>query len=218
VDRSAALGARVIKMHPPTQDVDPADARYQRFYRRIADRRLVLMVHTGSEHASTITDGSLSDPGRLQLALDEGCTVVAAHAGMGSFLDATPFRADMLRRLAALAERYPRLYCDTAVLASMFRWRTLPMLLRETALAGRILYASDWPFTSNALVFWNRLRPTTTLALAAERNLFRRDAALKLAIGLPPEALRRGADLIRRPVSSFNRFCRCARVELTSGA
>ena len=195
LDRCAALGARVIKVHPPAQHVDPGDARYRPFFSRVAHHGVVLMIHTGSEHAAATSDARLTDPDRLRPALDEGCTVIAAHAAMGSFLDAEPFRTDLLKRLAGLAAHYPRLYCDTAVLASVFRWRALPMLLRETALAGRILYASDWPFTSNALVFWNRLRPTTTLSLAAERNLFRRDAELQLAIGLPLEAMRRGLDL-----------------------
>jgi predicted TIM-barrel fold metal-dependent hydrolase len=200
LDRCASLGARVIKVHPPTQDIDPADARHRPFYARLASLGLILMVHTGSEHAAAITRGSLNDPLRLQPALEAGCTVVAAHAGMGSFLDARPFGKDMFRNLVALAARFPRLYCDTAVLTSMFRWRNLPALLGETALADRVIYASDWPFTSNALVFWNRLRPRAMLSLAAERNLFRRDAALKLALGLPQEALRRGADLLsKRP-------------------
>jgi predicted TIM-barrel fold metal-dependent hydrolase len=196
LDRCASLGARVIKVHPPTQDADPADPRHRPFYARLAGHGLILMVHTGSEHAAAITTGSLSDPARLRPALEAGCTVVAAHAGMGSFLDARPFRMDMFRNLVALAARYPRLYCDTAVLTSIFRWRNLPSLLGETALADRLIYASDWPFTSNALVFWNRLRPATMLSLAAEPNLFQRDAALKVALGLPRDALQRGPEIL----------------------
>ena len=198
LDRCASLGARVIKVHPPTQDVDPADSRHRPFYARLASLNLILMVHTGSEHAAAITTGSLSDPARLRPALDEGCTVVAAHAGMGTFLDARPFATEMFRNLVALAARYPRLFCDTSVLTSMFRWRNLPMLLHEAALADRLIYASDWPFTSNALVFWNRLRPAQVLALASERNLFVRDSELKRALGLPPGAFERGLGLIQQ--------------------
>jgi predicted TIM-barrel fold metal-dependent hydrolase len=195
--RCVEQGARVVKVHPPTQDVDPSEARFRPFYRRLAEEDVILMVHTGSEHASAVTDTSLTDPARLQPALEEGCTVIAAHAGMGSFLDPKPFREDFFRNLLDLASRFPRLYCDTAVLGSMFRWRNVPLLLEEPALADRVLYASDWPFTSNALVFWNRLEPLRTLSLASEKNLFERDYQLKRSLGLPEDAFRLGARLLR---------------------
>jgi predicted TIM-barrel fold metal-dependent hydrolase len=196
LDRCAAAGARAVKVHPPIQAVDPSEPRFGPFYRRLAEQNLVLMVHTGSEHSSAVADPSLGDPRRLVRALDEGCTVVAAHSGMGSFLDPRPFDVTMLSHLSALAARYPNLYCDTAVLASLFRWRTLPSLLNEPALANRVIYASDWPFTSNAMVFWNRLGPARLLALAAEANLFERDCQIKRALGLSDDAFQRGARLL----------------------
>ena len=52
----------------------------------------------------------------------------------------------------------------------------------------RIVYASDWPFPSNAMAFWHRLYPFTVVELMAEKNLFVRDFRLKQALGLPPEA------------------------------
>jgi predicted TIM-barrel fold metal-dependent hydrolase len=196
LDRCAELGARVVKVHPPTQDVNPSDARFRSWYRRLAERRLVLMVHTGSEHASDVTDPSLTDPSHLRPALEEGCTVVAAHSGMGSFLDPRPFRGDFFGHLVDLAAKFPTLYCDTAVLASLFRWRNLPRLLDEPALATRLVYASDWPFTSNAMVFWNRLRPRDVLSLSSETNLFERDHRLKRALGLTQDAFDRGLRLL----------------------
>ena len=114
---------------------------------------------------------------------------------MGSFLDREPFREDFLRNLIALAARFPKLYCDTAVLASMFRWRNIPRILDEPALVNRVIYASDWPFTSNALVFWNRLGPARLLSLCSEKNLFERDYQLKRSLGLPEDVFQLGARL-----------------------
>lgn len=196
LDRCAAEGARVLKIHPPTQDVDPSEERFRPFYRRIADHAILLMVHTGSEHASEITDHTLTDPARLLPALEEGCTVIAAHTGMGSFLDKEVFREDFFLNLVELIDRFPNLYCDTAVLASMFRWRNLPRILEERAVLERLIYASDWPFTSNALVFWNHLTPIQLLSLCAETNLFERDYQIKRSLGLPTEVFERGAQLI----------------------
>lgn len=84
-----------------------------------------------------------------------GCTVIAAHARFGSFLDGVDFFLSM----QAMVRKYERLWCDTAVLASAFRLRNLPRLLADEAVLGRTLHASDWPFPSNPAVFWSRLPP-----------------------------------------------------------
>jgi predicted TIM-barrel fold metal-dependent hydrolase len=199
LERCAAAGARVLKIHPPAQDVNPAEERFRPFYRRVAELGVLLMVHTGSEHATEASDPARMDPAGLAPALEEGCTVIAAHSGMGSFLDRTPFREDLFSTLVRLIRRFPNLYCDTAVLASVFRWRNLPRILEEQAVLERLIYASDWPFTSNALVFWNRLPPGRLLRLCSEKNLFERDCQLKQAIGLPAAVFERGARLLEAP-------------------
>ncbi len=191
LERCAQAGARALKIHPPVQNVDPSLARFRPFYRRAAELGVVVIVHTGSEHASDVTSHDLSDPARLLTALDEGCVVVAAHSGMGSFLDEQVFRDDMLENLIALIARFDNLYCDSAVLASTFRWQNLPRILREPSVVGRLIHASDWPFTSNAMVFWNRLAPGQLVRLGAERNLFERDYRLKRGLGLPLEVFER---------------------------
>jgi predicted TIM-barrel fold metal-dependent hydrolase len=190
--RCAALGARILKIHPPTQDVDPGERRFAGFYRKCAELGVIVMVHTGTEHAAAVVGHEFSDPARLVLPLEEGCTVVAAHAGMGSFFD----REDFFPNLVAMVAKYPRLYCDTAILASTLRWRNVPRLLASPEVLARTLHASDFPFPSNALVFWNRLAPATLLALLSERNLFERDWRLKQALGMPPEVFERAAQLL----------------------
>jgi len=155
-------------------------------------------VHTGSEHASAITSRDLGDPARLLTALEEGCTVVAAHTGMGSFLDAKVFRDDMLRNLIELISRFDNLYCDTAVLASTFRWQNLPRIMQEPTVLARLLHGSDWPFTSNPVVFWNRLAPWEVMSLSSETNLFERDYRLKRGLGLPADVFER-ATLLYAP-------------------
>jgi hypothetical protein len=196
LDRCAAAGARVLKIHPPTQDVDPADPRHRPFYRRVAEHGILLMAHTGSEHASEVTDHRLTDPARLVPALEQGCTVIAAHAGMGSVLERKVLRDVYFRHLVELIGRFPNLYCDTAALGSMFRWRNIPRLLEEPAVVDRLVHASDWPFTSNALVHWPRLTPRRLIRLSTETNLFERDYQLKRALGLPRAVFERGVRLL----------------------
>jgi len=189
--RCKALGARAVKVHPPVQDVDPGDPAFVPFWERTAALGLVLIVHTGSENAAGITRSEFGDPARLDNALRAGCTVVAAHAGFGSFLDGLDFFPSM----QAMVRQHARLFCDTAVLASAFRWRNLPRLLADDAVLARTLHASDWPFPSNPAVFWNRLPPGQLAALAGENNLLTRDLRLKQALGMPAECFTRGNEL-----------------------
>jgi len=194
LERCAERGARVLKIHPPIQDVDPGEGRFRPFYRRCAEKGIIIMVHTGAEHLAEIVGDALSDPLRLVPALEEGAVVVAAHSGTAAFFD----REDFFPHMITLVRRFPNLYCDTAVMASMFRWRALPRLLDTPEVLGRAIHGSDFPFPANALVHWNRLSRSMLLSLLSERNLLERDYRLKRAIGIPAEVFGRGAMLLEK--------------------
>ena len=201
LERCVAFGARIVKVHPPTMDVDPADPRLLPFFRSCANQRVIVMVHTGTEHSADIVGAEVCQPDRLVPALEAGCTVIAAHAGTGAFFD----REDYYPQFTNLVRRYPNRWCDTAVLASMFRWRSLQRLLSDHEVMARVLHGSDYPFPSNAFVFWNRLAPWTTLRLATEGNLLERDYRLKLALGVPADVFTRGAALLADAAGSASR-------------
>jgi len=194
LERCHALGARAVKVHPPVQDVDPADASFIPFWRKLAELGLVLIVHTGSENAAPITRTDVCDPLRLEPALREGCTVIAAHGGFGSAIDGV----DFFPSLQMMVRRHHRLFCDTAVLGSIFRWRALPRLLADEVVTSRTLHASDWPFPSALVMFWQHLPRESRGAIARETNLLTRDLRLKQALGLPPASFVRGYDLLAR--------------------
>ena len=73
LERCAAKGARVLKIHPPTQGVDLTDEKkYGKFFRRCADLRMVVMVHTGHEHSAPVVNIGLADPRRLDVGVGLG--------------------------------------------------------------------------------------------------------------------------------------------------
>jgi predicted TIM-barrel fold metal-dependent hydrolase len=189
LDDCLAQGARVLKIHPPTQAVNPGDPKFRAFYRKCAEKGMRIMVHTGAEHSAPIASKTLGDPRFLELALEEGCLVIAAHTGTRAFFN--PPAEDHFPDFVALAAKHARLYADTAVLGSQFRWRCIPEIVSTPAVLPRMIHASDWPFPANAMVFWHRLHPFTVVSLMAEQNLFVRDLRLKLALGMPAESFAR---------------------------
>lgn len=80
VHRCADAGATLVKVLPNTQQFNPSDPRYKAFYRALAERKLPFLSHVGYEFSLIGKDQSVGDPDLLRLALDEGATVIAAHA------------------------------------------------------------------------------------------------------------------------------------------
>ena len=88
LDAAAARGARAVKWLPTAQGIDPASARCERFYARLAALRLPLVTHAGDERAVRGFGEALGNPLRLRRPLDAGVRVVVAHcASLGSGVD-----------------------------------------------------------------------------------------------------------------------------------
>lgn len=192
LDRCVAKGARIVKIHPPTQGVDLADRRHRSFFAQCADRSVVVMVHTGHEHAAPIIDKTLADPRKLELALSEGCTVVASHCGTGSPGD-TP---DMLPSFLAMIRKYDRLWGDTSVLGIATRARDFLMILDDDESVPRLVHGSDFPFPAMPAAFIERIGFQAAMRLQRQNNLLRRDFDLKQALGVGRASAERGYRLL----------------------
>jgi predicted TIM-barrel fold metal-dependent hydrolase len=180
LERCSAKGARLLKIHPPTQGVDLANRTYSGFFRRCADLKMVVMVHTGHEHSAPIVNVGLADPRKLELALDSGCTVVACHCGTGSWQD-TP---DMLPGFLAMVRKHKNLWGDTAVLGSAGRVRDFQRLLADHEASERLLHGSDFPFPAVPLAFAAVIGLKKAIRLQAIENSMQQDLALKEALGI----------------------------------
>lgn len=199
LERAAAEGAVLLKWLPAIQGIDPADRRLLPFYRRLVELGLPLLTHTGHEHSFTGADQSLGDPERLRPALDEGVTVIAAHGATCGRSEGEP----NLERLARLAREHAHLYTDVSALTQLNRLGHLPRVLARPELEDRLLYGTDFPLLTTALVsprfFCGRLGWGRAARLARIENPWDRDVALKEALGLPAAALTRAARIVRLP-------------------
>ena len=90
LDAAVARGARAVKWLPTAQGIDPASARCDRFYARLAALRLPLITHAGDERAVQAHGEDLGNPLKLRRPLGAGVRVVVAHCaslGVGRDLD-----------------------------------------------------------------------------------------------------------------------------------
>jgi predicted TIM-barrel fold metal-dependent hydrolase len=191
--RCHARGARLFKIHPPTQGVDVADRKHTPFFRRCAELEMTVLVHTGHEHSAPVIDKDLANPSRLKLALDQGCTVVACHAGTGWETD-TP---DQLPGFLELLKQYPRLWGDTAVLGTARRVRDFTRLLDDPLARERLLHGSDFPFPIAPAAFAARIGEETARRIGEEKNWLKKDFDLKEALGIGRASAERAYEIAK---------------------
>ncbi len=192
LERCVAKGTKVLKIHPPTQGVDISQKRYAPFFRRCAELKVVVMVHTGHEHSAPIVSAALANPRKLALALEEGCTVVACHCGTGWPTDPS----DMLPDFLAMIGKYKNLWGDTSVLGSIGRVRDMSRLLASEEAKDRLLHGSDFPFPATPLAFAGKLGLRKAASLQAIKNPIEQDYALKEALGIGRASAERAYHLI----------------------
>ena len=197
LDRAAADRAVLVKWLPSIQLIDPADERLAPFYRRMAELRLPLLVHTGAEHSFTWSKDEFADPARLRLPLSLGVTVIAAHA-------AWPVHHDGQRdvdRLASLMREYPNLYADISSLTQINKLGALREVLRRPEFCGRLVYGTDFPLINMPIVspwfFPLDLTLRQRWQISRIRNPWDRDVALKQALGVPADVFTRAERLLR---------------------
>jgi len=197
LDRCLADGAVMMKCLPNCHNIDCNDRRYTRFWERMAEAGLPLLAHTGGEHTVPIIRREFSDPRILELPLQCGVNVIAAHCGTKSGAsdpDFFPVFAEML-------QRHPNLYGDNSAFNVPIRGRHVAECIREPV-ASRIVHGSDFPVPvlghwawMRGSIGWQDFRRCERLT-----NVLERDYQLKRAMGFGAETFTRVHSLLRRTV------------------
>ena len=196
LDRAAADGAVLLKWLPSIQCIDPADASLAQFYRRLEGLKLPLLTHTGTEESFTTAHNELGDPQRLRRALEMGVTVIAAHCASNG----RNAGQRNLERLLPLFDEFPNLYADFSSLTQANRLGHLPRIMRHTRIHERLLYGSDMPIINSFITspWWHayRISLQEVRRIAAIRNPWDRDVALKRALGVTEEIFGNSARIL----------------------
>lgn len=170
VHRCADAGATLVKVLPNAQQFDPANPNYKPFYRALAERKLPFLSHVGYEFSLIGKDQSVGDPERLRVALDEGATVIAAHACSYGLIVYEKF----LPTLREFVARYPNFYCDISALTLPNRFRMLLHLRHEPDVQKRLLFGTDYPLSVFHLAAWGRVAFGTLRKMMKTKNRFDR--------------------------------------------
>jgi uncharacterized protein len=174
VHRCADAGATLVKVLPNAQQFNPADPRYKTFYRALAERKLPFLSHVGYEFSLIGKDQSVGDPERLRIALDQGTTVIAAHACSYGLILFEKF----LPTLRDLVKRYPNFYADISALTLPNRFLMLLHLRRYPEIQERLLFGTDYPLSVFHIAAWGRVGFGPLRNMIRTKNRFDRQVAV----------------------------------------
>src|SRR5205085_3477168 len=183
LERCLEAGAVMLKLLPNCQNVDCNDARYKKFWERMASAKLPLLAHTGGEHTVPVYEKKFSHPHVLRQPLDCGVTVIAAHCATKSGLT----DSDYFHVFAEMLAHHPNLYGDTSAFNVPIRGRHIRQCLGEP-LASRLVHGSDFPVPvyghwawMQQFVSWKKFRQCERM-----NNVLEKDYQLKCAMNFPP--------------------------------
>jgi hypothetical protein len=181
----AARGAKLIKWIPSLHRIDPSNELYRPYYQKMKDLGLLLLTHTGDEHAFGDVDDSLADPLNLKLPLEMGVTVIAAHTAIVGERDGES-NFSRLRRMLLI---FPNLYADISSATQINHYGAPDLVFRDKEIRHKLLYGSDYPLINTPLTspWWYvfRFGWKETQRISSINNPLDRDYQMKLAFGMP---------------------------------
>lgn len=178
--RCVDAGAALVKVLPNVQQFDPANTQYKAFYREMAKRSTPFLSHVGYEFSLIGKDQSVGDPERLRVPLDEGVTVIAAHAcsyGLMLYEKFYPTFVD-------LVEKYPKFYADISALTLPNRCKMLLMLRESPEIHSRLLFGTDYPLSVFHLPAWGRIGMGKLFDIMKTNNRFDKQYHICKELGL----------------------------------
>ena len=122
-----------------------------------------------------------------------GVQVIAAHgAGKSGIWD-----PDYTVELLHMMDEFHNLFTDNSALASLNRWRTIPVLL-DPKIQPRVIHGSDFPIPSGGFGPWlgRLLGRKDYLKSRKIQNPLERDVFIKQAVGFEASTLYRLNDII----------------------
>ncbi len=181
VERYAKMGFRGMKFLQNYWGVDTRKKRFRPFFKKLAELKLPIIVHIGSE-SSVHSVKACERLEMLEGPLEEGVTTIAAHMG----LEYSPWRllrafsknpkhfGDNYHRLLKMLENHENLYADISAILTPVRAKVLPHLAQQTQIHHKLLFGTDFPVPFTTLLNTHDLPLSTCRGLCDIENPFDR--------------------------------------------
>ena len=169
-----------MKVLPNSQQFDPSQSRYKKFYQELAKLGLPLLSHVGYEFSLMGKDQSVGDPNRLRTALDQGATVIAAHACSYGLMLYEKFYPTLLQFI----QHYPNFYADISALTLPNRLRMLLKLRHHPEIFDRLIFGTDYPLSVFHLPMWGLTNLSSIRHIMNTTNRFDRQFLVCENLGL----------------------------------
>jgi uncharacterized protein len=196
LERCLEQGAAMVKILPPSQNIDCSRPAYRDFFKFMAEAKIPLLSHTGGEYTVPVVNKKWFNPQLLRGPLEVGVSVVAAHFATRS---APKFiERDYLPGFLEMLRDYPHLFGDNSALNTPNRSHGLRTCLQPGPMA-QCVHGSDYPVPTSPR--WASLRGLlpreTAQQLANIQNPIERDYQTKVALGFAPEVATRMWKVLR---------------------
>lgn len=210
IDKCIEGGAVLIKWIPNSQVIDPSNRRYRWFYKKLADEGIPLLSHTGPEHAVPVPEKGfqeLGNPRRLELSLDMGVRVFAAHCASSFF----PWEDSYLNELSKMLHEADRrgwdLYADISAMCTLFRASIIDDVLEKIP-PHRMVLGSDYPIPIDDMLppLVETMDWQEYLRISKIDNPIEKNYQQLLAMDFPEEAMTRASTLLRLPEAKLHSF------------
>ena len=194
LERCKNRGAVLIKWIPSSMEIDPLDKKTIPFYEYLAKHEIMLLSHTGIEHAVRNSNNHLNRPSRLQLAVDMGVKVIASHSATHMFLHERSY----YKEWREMALKHENFYGDISAFCMPTRVKYLRDIKRTPALHHKVFYGSDFPVYPLPLSLIFKIGIKKYLAIKKIENPFDKAYHCISASDIPQQIFSQFAQHIRK--------------------
>ncbi|CUV65169.1 Putative mannonate dehydratase [Sulfurovum sp. enrichment culture clone C5] len=183
IDQYSELGFRGAKFLQNYWGVDTRDKKYSKYFQKLSDKKIPLIVHIGSE-SSVHSVKSCECISMLDAPLYHGVLTIAAHMGL-SYSWHKPIKAISKNpkhfpqeyfKLLDMLKHHPNLYADISALLTPVRAKVLPHLSNQDQVSDKLLFATDYPVPFSAIFTSYDLPFSKRFEIEKEENPFDRYA------------------------------------------
>lgn len=191
LDQCIEKKAVLIKWLPSVQNIDASKKDLTKFYQKLADSQIPLLIHVGTEGTFKSLTPQLNDAQYLCYPLEQGVKVIAAHSGCEPIWS----KKTNYIFLDNLLHRFSNLWLDNSGLCNFTRFHHVPRLAKSPW-SERIIYGSDWPVPVHAWFFLKDMGLNKVLEIEKEKNWINKDMAIKDFYGFPKETYTRAHQVL----------------------